>query len=62
MLMVSILCMDSIHLLIYFRLADVGGQIHERSTWEGEFQDVVAVLYMVSLSGKHVLCVCRGTS
>ncbi len=32
-------------------MVDVGGQIHERTTWEAEFSDVLAVIYMVSLAG-----------
>ncbi len=34
-------------------MIDVGGQVHEMTTWEAEFNDVLSVIYMVSLSGKE---------
>ena len=31
-------------------MVDVGGQMHERSTWEAQFDDVLSVIYMISLA------------
>ena len=36
-----------------FLMVDVGGQLHERITWEAEMtSDLIGVIYMASLAGK----------